>query len=71
MTFDSTIPAPIRIQRKPQGTYNFLNDMEIGDSLLVPEDTHIQSFRVSCYLKKPKKFATKKEGSTWRVWRIS
>lgn len=68
MIMDRGIPVPER----QRGKWDFLSDMEVGDSFIVTTHDEFEKVRGAMYHRKLG-IRTRKEpdGTGWRVWRIS
>jgi hypothetical protein len=67
MILEKGIPVP----PSRRGKWDFLDEMEIGDSLAVTTHREFESLRRSMYGKGMKYRSMKEPGGTgWRVWRI-
>lgn len=62
------IPFPKHANRQ-RGLTATIRKMEIGDSILVPNKTQGSVWSVLSSMK-PKKFTTRKDGTSTRIWRI-
>jgi hypothetical protein len=48
-----------------------MQSMEVGDSFQLETEQEYDSARARAWLFAPKKFATRKHGNGWRIWRTA
>lgn len=62
--------VPVPTSHRRNGVTTTLREMEVGDSRLFAEEAQSNISARTCHMK-PRKYVTRKEGTSIRVWRVA